>query len=155
MAINISFEIESFSPNGKTVCIAASCAGELYYQGEAKDFGFQCEVEDDKEYNLEIKATNITEEIKKQGEFGFKIKKFSINGVSFEWFDYLAKTENPGLADPVWQDRNANYVNMPGGKWSFEFSTPLPHYFYDLHQKWLTKMLNKSLDKAKKKGDAV
>lgn len=149
MVVSISFEIESFSPNEKIVCLEASCAGKLYYQGHAKDFSFNCEVEDGKKYILEVKATNITKEIKKNGEFGFKIKRFSINGVCLEWFDYMAKSENPGLDNPVWQDRNADYINMPDGKWTFEFETPLTHYFYDLHQKLMSKMLNNSLSKAK------
>ena len=145
MDLNVKFEIEFFSPTEKIPCIVTSVNGKLMYEGEAKNFDLNFDVEERQKYTITIKGTNITEENKKIGEFGFKVKKFSINGIEFEWFDYVASTHNPGLSIPMLYDKNANYINMPHGQWNFTFKTPIPLFCYDLHQKWIKSTLDKSI----------
>lgn len=97
---------------------------------------------------LSIHATNITDEHKQNGDFGFQIRYIEINQVVLDWFSKSTTTYNPvddGYVNNFIKPNNklheiqtinnqlvhvvhgqyANYVNMPNGWFELTFDTPL------------------------------
>jgi hypothetical protein len=102
----------------------------------------------DGDHKLEIRAANIDNQYKENGDFGFQLRSIFINKTNLAWFDIPFRSVNPVTMDyidsyiksnnlqheiigndHVREGAAANYVNFPNGYISLEFSTPLYYWF--------------------------
>lgn len=97
---------------------------------------------------LSIRAVNISNDVKLNGDFGFQVRYVEINQVIIDWFSKSTTTYNPvtdeyvrSYIEPnnktseiqvlnnqpihVLHGQYANYVNMPNGWFELVFDTPL------------------------------
>jgi hypothetical protein len=100
-------------------------------------------------HRLKIQSTNINENLKTHGDFGFQLRSIKINNIDLEWFWKPTVSYNPvpnqGYIDHYILPQNlsheiedhdgvlvhvrrrdfANYINLPNGYIELDFVTPL------------------------------
>ena len=104
-------------------------------------------------HRLKIQSTNINENFKTHGDFGFQLRSIKINGTDLEWFWKPTVSYNPvpnqGYIDHYILPQNlaheieehdgvqvhvrrgdfANYINLPNGYIELDFVIPLYQWF--------------------------
>ena len=84
---------------------------------------------------LDVVSSNIKQEYKINGDFGFQVSELLVNGNSVHFFGVESVVYRPGLENDLVCERgvNANYVNMPHGCYSVNLEFPLYTQFYKKH----------------------